>query len=150
MAKVHSETCTMDDAVYEMSKKWVCDACGEEYLPNMWMPELLPDTHFCEKCITEAAIMYFYERHAIGPRIMECEGKQYTVDIQEFNPLKNRRKNIPKKTRDKVLSSGECKKCGSKENLQVDHIIPVSKGGNDEMDNLQPLCADCNREKGAN
>lgn len=31
--------------------------------------------------------------------------------------------------------------------LEVDHIIPVSKGGLTELDNLRTLCYDCNRGK---
>jgi hypothetical protein len=33
--------------------------------------------------------------------------------------------------------------------LECDHIHPVSKGGNDEIDNLITACHDCNRGKGA-
>lgn len=33
--------------------------------------------------------------------------------------------------------------------LEVDHIIPVSKGGMTTEDNLQTLCWRCNRTKGA-
>lgn len=33
--------------------------------------------------------------------------------------------------------------------LEIDHIIPISKGGLTVMDNLQTLCWKCNRSKGA-
>ncbi len=33
--------------------------------------------------------------------------------------------------------------------LEVDHIIPVSRGGSSEPENLQTLCWRCNRTKGA-
>ena len=32
--------------------------------------------------------------------------------------------------------------------LEVDHIIPVCRGGSDRLENLQTLCQDCNRGKG--
>ena len=32
--------------------------------------------------------------------------------------------------------------------LVIDHIISIAKGGQSELDNLQILCADCNRLKG--
>ena len=32
--------------------------------------------------------------------------------------------------------------------LEVDHIIPISKGGKTEAGNLQTLCWRCNRKKG--
>ena len=44
---------------------------------------------------------------------------------------------------------GCCAKCGSTFNLEVDHIIPISKGGKSVMDNLQLLCHRCNVEKGS-
>jgi HNH endonuclease len=44
---------------------------------------------------------------------------------------------------------GRCAACGSDELLQFDHVIPVALGGASTPENLQLLCAPCNREKGA-
>ena len=44
----------------------------------------------------------------------------------------------------------ECVGCGSIENLECDHIVPVSQGGSHAPHNLQCLCADCHKRKSAN
>lgn len=43
----------------------------------------------------------------------------------------------------------ECAFCGVEDDLQIDHIIPIAKGGNNALKNLQLLCGKCNRRKGA-
>lgn len=45
-----------------------------------------------------------------------------------------------------------CVNCGSteKESLEIDHIMPISKGGKTEPSNLQTLCRNCNARKGNN
>lgn len=40
-----------------------------------------------------------------------------------------------------------CRKCGSSDNLEIDHIYPISKGGKSEFNNLQTLCHNCNSKK---
>jgi 5-methylcytosine-specific restriction endonuclease McrA len=42
-----------------------------------------------------------------------------------------------------------CGRSSKQVQLEVDHIIAFSKGGNHNLDNLQTLCIDCNRGKGA-
>ena len=42
-----------------------------------------------------------------------------------------------------------CKCCGKYNvRLEIDHIIPISRGGKTEIGNLQTLCHDCNKKKG--
>ena len=42
---------------------------------------------------------------------------------------------------------GRCAECGSNFDLQYDHILPVAHGGATTIENLQLLCAECNRRK---
>jgi hypothetical protein len=44
---------------------------------------------------------------------------------------------------------GQCVRCGSKERLEFDHIIPVVAGGSNTERNIQLLCEPCNRSKSA-
>lgn len=43
-----------------------------------------------------------------------------------------------------------CVWCGSTTDLELDHVIPWSRGGACSATNLQTLCRRCNRAKGAN
>jgi len=38
-----------------------------------------------------------------------------------------------------------CQDCDSKDNLEVHHILPVSQGGTNDLDNLKTVCFDCHR-----
>ena len=60
-----------------------------------------------------------------------------------------KREPIPQKVKDEVWrrDGGRCVLCGSQENLEFDHIIPLSKGGSNTVRNIQLLCQKCNREK---
>lgn len=69
-------------------------------------------------------------------------------------PIKTRRKPIPSGLRYDVLQRANfrCEACGvsaKDARLEIDHKIPVSKGGLTTLRNLQVLCRSCNRGKGA-
>ena len=40
-------------------------------------------------------------------------------------------------------TDGKCMNCGSMENIEIHHIIPLAFGGTNKIDNLIPLCCDC-------
>ena len=66
---------------------------------------------------------------------------------------RRRKTNIPRGLRHEVFKRDNytCVECGARRDdgatLHVDHKIPVSKGGTDELSNLQTLCSDCNLNK---
>lgn len=54
--------------------------------------------------------------------------------------------------RDLILKSsyGKCAACGkplTTKTMTVEHIIPISRGGSNEMENLVALCEPCNKRK---
>lgn len=46
------------------------------------------------------------------------------------------------------LHGKQCLRCGTNKNISIDHIVPVFKGGLNEIGNFQPLCKSCNSWKG--
>jgi hypothetical protein len=62
-----------------------------------------------------------------------------------------RREPIPEAVRMFVWrrDNGKCTRCGGRQRLEFDHIIPVSAGGGSTARSIQLLCEYCNRSKGA-
>jgi 5-methylcytosine-specific restriction endonuclease McrA len=54
----------------------------------------------------------------------------------------------------KALCEGygnRCLACGDTEaELEADHVVPLTRGGSDDIGNIQPLCGSCNRKKFVN
>ena len=69
------------------------------------------------------------------------------TDIQIVEPTKSVKERLCKE------QDGLCNGCGTKFdiwNLEIDHIIPKSKGGGNYYENYQLLCANCNKIKSDN
>lgn len=103
-----------------------CMSCGVK-------APVFVDKRLCEKC-------WRTQRHDIAlkagriraARIALAEG-EYTEDqwiaLLEF-------------------CGGRCLRCGTRENISRDHVVPIANGGSNSIANLQPLCCSCNSSKG--
>jgi len=56
---------------------------------------------------------------------------------------------IPQEVREHLFDrdGGRCRYCGATQNLELDHVVPLSRGGTNTAQNLQVLCARCIRSK---
>lgn len=91
--------------------------------------------YFILKSVDSSMVRYVDERETVRKRIRN-KATAYTS-----------KKNV----RDWVFTTyGEtCINCDSKDNIQLDHVVPISRGGKNTLCNLQPLCKKCNTSKGA-
>lgn len=110
----------------------------------------------CSKVITKGSKKY---------RCMKCyilEKKKNKLPIEHFRLMKrlHQSKRLFKQksngrcdfTREEWLeiiknSKGICKNCNLKKELTIDHIIPLSKGGEHTKTNIQAICLSCNVKK---
>jgi hypothetical protein len=78
--------------------------------------------------------------------------RSYVANVEaaiEFQKTGPKRDPIPDDVKTVVWSrdGGACVRCGSKDKLHFDHIIPVAKGGSNLPVNIQILCEVCNLKK---
>lgn len=87
-------------------------------------------------------------------KLIEIRKKIQRIQTRRLSVQFERRKLTPS-LREKILKRDHytCQNCGNSRKkepnllLEVDHIIPVSRGGKTEENNLQTLCWKCNRSK---
>lgn len=81
----------------------------------------------------------------------EFDGRK--VAKKYYTAMQQSKRCVSVRTRHKVLERDRfrCQDCGASAangaELEVDHTIPVSKGGSNDISNLRTLCKDCNRGK---
>jgi len=113
---------------------------------------------------TAAASRRFYERNAESEKARSIEWRRANPEaarkIQMRSHYKNyesdimrmaaRRAAVRAYVSDKDIRrimSQSCAECGSNDNLHLDHIVPLSRGGKHTVGNLQMLCGKCNLSK---
>ena len=98
--------------------------------------------------------MSFYSKYIknIINRLKNRRGYFY-LDNEIWNSItKTERAKVSNRLRFAISKRdhNRCRMCGkSTGDLEIDHIIPIAKGGKSTYDNLQTLSKRCNLEKGS-
>lgn len=132
-------------------RKIICSICDRNINQDLTgEPYLIYKKNICYKCYL-----------GIIPEIYNMSGKGdggiihiifreclYSSTNRAYRKLVSNYKKVFKKLLYKYKFS--CLHCGEKnvKLLSIDHIKPVSKGGDDHISNLQILCRSCNSSKG--
>lgn len=125
---------------------WLCDICGRSTsLPLCVGQDIGADIVLCSDCA-----------EAIGERYHHrCTGRfvawnENAPSDETDNGRSNKRKSISATNRRKVheRDAYRCRYCEGYDDLCIDHLEPVSKGGGNRMSNLVTACRSCNSAKG--
>lgn len=145
-----------DNEMLCRAARMLCELNVIEVVANYNLPDDIDSpfiiflVDFCFSDEIEDGIETLLSRGAERPLLRWEYGATFLV---ERKIKTHKRVSIKKKTRFRVIQRDgfRCVSCGKSSEdgakLQVDHIIPVSRGGKNRMSNYQTLCQDCNLGK---
>jgi len=88
--------------------------------------------------------------HDNEPQV-QVDGQDYFGSIKTKKPLLKRKRRrglgVSSEYMLRERDGFSCLKCGSTDDLQNDHVVPLSKGGWNCFENYQTLCGKCNTWK---
>lgn len=158
--------CDNNHGFGDRGKAWIHDIDKDVILKNEKKGVVYHWTR-CKECnLTLKWLGYYPQEHHIREYYKQEQFPLRSMDVVNNEILQNKFK-VPKSMKIKTsrMSRGaygelrhlvyqydnyKCRECGaSKEEirLEIDHIIPWSKGGKTELGNLQTLCRNCNHSK---
>ena len=95
-------------------------------------------------------LSYACKPHLPVIKLLKKNGIEFEILDENDLTIKQMRKRLTETAKKQIFirDKFECQYCGSKEDLEIDHIIPLSQGGNNEDSNLITACHRCNSLKG--
>jgi len=133
----------MQDTTLKTEKR--CPKCGvvKEATPqNFYRDRSTKDGLQCWCRVCDLARTRTYERE---PYRQKC--KRWYQENKERQKQAVKARKVALKERVSLSCGGKCVYCGSTQRLQIDHVVPRSKGGANEISNLVLACQKCNRAK---
>lgn len=137
---------TSPNATHFTDEKLFCNICKKQFNRVLETKNNL----YCWECFYKKSLLFFNEN------------EEYVLCREINDVLFNDRKEIKKKERQKLTlklrftvfkrDAFKCIACGRDGRnsiLEVDHVQALTNGGKTILKNLQTLCFDCNRGKGA-
>lgn len=140
------------------------EKCGINRQPigEITEPDVIDGVIMCRLCDQQADSDYIDQEVFICLRCADLIANIFASDCgrstfgfaswdrEDIRGKSEGRKALKQSVRTKVFERDEyrCVNCGSHKRLAIDHIHPVSRGGSDDMVNLQTLCQSCNNSKG--
>lgn len=148
------------------NNKMKCSICKETFISE-WQEQTRPSayciehyaiigrTKICKSCIIKlvSSIFTYYEIENFLMDIKSKEEEKNERYIERYiTETERKRREFKKKSnsfRKKIFERDayRCVYCNSYENLHIDHIVPLSNGGENNEENLQILCQKCNLKK---
>ena len=125
------------------------------------MARVPPEMTYCSYCGRIRRRCACHEASSHLKRFLDLGGKRYVASWRESPYKRGVPPQIKQAERGQLQkhynawyaalaeANGEtCVNCGCDEALVLDHVVPIAKGGLSQLQNLQLLCAQCNRIKG--
>ena len=104
----------------------------------------------------EKRLSYVAKRYKENPQPTKDAAQKWQKRNPEYFAAYQRKRTAKKRNNDfRYVSRKElvklyqmpCIYCGSKDSIEIDHIIPIARGGRHAIGNLAASCMSCNRSK---
>jgi 5-methylcytosine-specific restriction endonuclease McrA len=144
---------------YKDGFNYWCKKCCNEYRKikgrkkRIVSPETNKKNYYKHK---EKRLLSFKQYYQNNKDKIKQQQKLYRQDNKKYIYLKNRKRkkllsgsNIsPQEIKSLIKKFNNCcYYCGSDQKIEIDHIFPLSKGGDHYISNLVPACKACNLAK---
>jgi 5-methylcytosine-specific restriction endonuclease McrA len=136
-----------------------CKPCSNQYRRNSLCKKRKTSPEQNKKNYTkhkEKRLLAFQEYYQKNKNEIREKQKKYRQTNKNYIYLRNRkRRNLlsgsniaPQEIKDLIKNSNSrCHYCNSSQEIQIDHYIPLSKGGSHNINNLVVACKECNLAK---